>query len=133
MTLARPAALVYSTLSVGVVAFQIALAAGAPWGAYAMGGAFPGTLPLALRVAALAQAVLIAAMALIVLSLAGLVLERWSRRARWLVWFVVAFAAVSFALNLLTPSAGERAIWAPVAALLLASSTVVAMEGARKG
>ena len=32
-------------------------------------------------------------------------------------------------LNLITPSAGERAIWAPVALLLLASRTVVAIEG----
>ena len=45
---------------------------------------------------------------------------------RRLVWLVVAFAAVSLVLNLITPSAGERAIWAPVAVLLLASSTVVA-------
>ena len=42
----RPAAaLLYAAISVGVVAFQIALAAGAPWGAYAVGGAFPGQFP----------------------------------------------------------------------------------------
>ena len=43
-----------------------------------------------------------------------------------LVWWVVALEAVSLVLNLITQSAGERAIWAPVALLLLASSTVVA-------
>jgi hypothetical protein len=48
------------------------------------------------------------------------------------MWFVVAFASLSLVLNLLTPSAGERALWAPVAALLLASSTVVAIEGVRR-
>lgn len=129
MKLKRAAALLFSAVSIGVVAFQVALAAGAPWGAYAMGGAFPGTFPVTLRIAALAQAVLIAGMAAVVLSLAGLVGSAWSGVTRWLVWWVVALEAVSLVLNLITQSAGERAIWAPVALLLLASSTVVAIEG----
>ena len=129
MSLVRAAALLYAGVSVGIVLFQIALAAGAPWGGYAMGGAFPGRFPFALRAAALAQAALVVAMAAVVLSRAGLVLARWSGVTRRLVWVVVAFAAVSVTLNLITPSAGERAIWAPTAVLLLASSTVVALEG----
>jgi hypothetical protein len=133
MKFGRAAALLYAAVSVGVVAFQVALAAGAPWGAYAMGGVFPGQFPLALRSAALAQAALIAGMAAIVMSRAGLILAGWSAASRWLVWLVVAFAAVSLVLNLITPSAGERAIWAPVALLLLASSAVVAIEGASGG
>ena len=56
MTLTRGAALLYTIISAGVIAFQIALAAGAPWGAFAMGGAFPGQFPPALRVGALAHA-----------------------------------------------------------------------------
>ena len=127
------AALLYTVVSVGVAVFQIALAAGAPWGAYAMGGAFPGRFPLALRIAAFVQAALIVAMAVVVLSRAGLVLAGWSGRTRRLVWCVVAFATVSLVLQLMTPSAGERAIWAPVALLLLASSTVVAIEGGVAG
>ena len=78
----RAAALLYAGVSAGVVVFQVALAAGAPWGAYAMGGAFPGQFPLALRVAALVQATLIAGMAVVVLSRAGLVLAGWSRVTR---------------------------------------------------
>jgi NADPH:quinone reductase-like Zn-dependent oxidoreductase len=133
MTFGRAAALLYAAVSVGIVAFQIALAAGAPWGAYAMGGVFPGQFPLALRIAALAQAALIAGMAAVVMSRAGLILAGRSAASRWLVWLVVAFAAVSLVLNLITPSAGERAIWAPVALLLLASSAVVAIEGVSGG
>lgn len=128
MPVTRIAALLYTTVSAGVAAFQIALAAGAPWGAYAMSGAFPGQFPPPMRVAALVQAALIVAMAAVVLARAGLTLSRWSRVARWLVWVVVAFATVSFILNLITPSAGERAIWAPVAFLLLLSSAVVAIK-----
>jgi hypothetical protein len=129
MMIGRAAALLYATVSAGVVAFQIALAAGAPWGAYAMGGAFPGQFSPALRIGALLQAALIAGMAVVVMARAGLILARWSRASRWLVWVVVAFAAVSLVLNLITPSAGERALWSPVALLLLISSAVVAING----
>ncbi|MBV9786737.1 MAG: hypothetical protein JOZ51_01075 [Chloroflexi bacterium] len=129
MTLSRVAALLYAIVSAGVVAFQIALAAGAPWGAYAMGGAFPGQFPPSLRVAALVQATLLIGMALVVLDRAGWLAMRWARKAPWLIWIVVAFAGVSFVLNLITPSAGERAIWAPVAFLMLSSSVLVARSG----
>ena len=127
MTLKRIAALLYAIISVAVIAFQIALAAGAPWGAFAMGGAFPGQFPPALRIAALVQAVLLLAFVAVVFARAGVILPSWSRASRWLIWFVVAFAALSLVLNLITPSAGERAIWAPVAFLLLISSGIVAL------
>lgn len=125
----KPAALIYAAVSASVFAFQIAPAAGAPWGAIAMGGAYPGRFPPTLRVVALAQAALIAGMAAVVMSRAGLILAGWSRASRWLVWVVVAFAGVSFVLNLITPSAGERTLWAPVTLLLLVSGAVVAREG----
>ena len=126
MALRRMAAFLYATISSIVVAFQIALAAGAPWGAFAMGGAFPGQFPPPLRFAALIQAALLAGMALVVLARADILLPRWSRVSRWLIWIVAAFAALSLILNLITPSADERAIWAPVALLLLISSGIVA-------
>jgi hypothetical protein len=120
MTLRRTAALLYAIISLGVVLFQIALAVGAPWGTYAMGGAFLGQFPPSLRIAALIQAALLVGMAMVV------------RISRWLVWFVVAFAALSLILNLITPSAGERAIWAPTAFLLLVSSAIVAFSSSSK-
>ena len=128
MTLTKVAAILYTVVSLGVVAFEIALTAGAPWGEYAMGGAFPGQFPPALRVTALIQAALLIGMALVVLARAGLILPGWSRVSRWLVWFVVGFAAFSLLLNLITPSSGERAIWAPTALVLLLSSAVVAFS-----
>lgn len=128
MTLKRFAALVYAVITVGVVAFQLALAAGMPWGEFAMGGAYPGQFPPALRIAAVVQAVLLALMACVVLSRAGVALRSWSRASHWLVWGVVAFASLSLVLNTITPSVRERAIWAPVALLLLASSLIVAID-----
>ena len=132
MNIPRAAAILYAIVSLAVVAFQVALAAGAPWGAYAMGGAFPGQFPPPLRVAALIQAALLVGLAAIVLARAGLILAGWARTSRWLIWFVVAFAIVSFILNLITPSAGERAIWAPVAFLLLISSVTVAFSSSSR-
>ena len=127
MTITTIAALLYTVITAGVVLFQMALAVGAPWGAYAMGGAFPGRFPPAMRVAAVVQAFLLALLAGVVLARAGLALPGWASVATWLIWFVVAFAVVATILNLITPSAGERRLWAPVALVMLASSLTVAL------
>jgi len=124
----RLAGIVYAVVSAGVIAFQIALALGAPWGAYAMGGAYPGQFPPELRVAAAVQAVILGLLALVVLARAGIAMPAWSRISRWLAWVVVAFSALSLVLNLITPSAGERAIWAPIAFIMLVSSVIVALS-----
>jgi hypothetical protein len=121
----RMSARLYAVVSGFAVAFQVALAAGAPWGEHAMGGAFPGQFPPVLRIAALIQAALLVGTAVVVLARAAL-LAVWTQASRSLIWVVVGFSAVSFVLNLATPSAGERAIWAPVAFLLLLTSGVVA-------
>lgn len=92
MPLSRVAALLYAIVSAGVVAFQLALVAGAPWGAYAMGGAFPGQFPPSLRIAALVQATLLIGMALVVLDRAGWVAMRWALSAPWLIWASVLVA-----------------------------------------
>jgi hypothetical protein len=124
----RLAAIVYGVASLVVIAFQIALAAGAPWGAYAMGGAYPGQFPPEMRVAAVVQGVILALLALVVLSRAEILLPKWSRVSRWLIWVVVAFSALSLVLNLITPSAIERAIWAPIGFVMLFCSVVVAVR-----
>lgn len=127
MTITTIAALIYTVITAGVIVFQLALAVGAPWGEYAMGGAYPGRFPPALRAAAVVQAVLLALMAGIVLARAGLALSGWATASTWLIWFVVAFAVVATILNSITPSARERRIWAPVALVMLACSLTVAL------
>jgi hypothetical protein len=122
----RIAGIVYAVATTVVVAFQIALALGVPWGAYAMGGAYPGQFPPAMRIAALVQAGILLGFAGIVLARAGITLRGWNRVARWMIWVVVAFSAISLALNLSTPSAGERMLWSPVALVLLVCSLMVA-------
>jgi len=121
----RPA-VIFGLLDAVVILFQLALAAGAPWGGVAMGGQFPGQLPAELRVAAVVQALLLAAFGLVVLARAGMLLPRWRSFSRYAVWGVVAFSAIATALNLATPSTWERLIWAPVAIAMLVCSFLVA-------
>jgi len=128
MISARLAARVFAGLTGVVILFQLALALGAPWGSYAMGGAFPGVYPPAMRVAAIVQIAILAAVALVVLARAGVVLPGWARMSRWLAWVVVVFLGVGVILNLITPSGMERLIWAPVAILLFLCGLRVALS-----
>ncbi|MDH3192935.1 MAG: hypothetical protein OEY55_04895 [Acidimicrobiia bacterium] len=122
----EPAAWLYFGLAGLVVLFQLALALGAPWGAIAMGGRYPGSYPHHLRGAAVVQALFIGAMAAVVLVRAGLVASPWFDISKSLVWVVVAFAALSTVLNLTTPSKWERRLWGPVTVLMLITSITVA-------
>jgi hypothetical protein len=121
------AAIVFATVTAAVIAFQLALAAGAPWGDYAMGGAFSGRMPAPMRAAAVIQAVLLAAMAVVVLSGADLLLPGIVDSAGWLVWVPVAVSGAAVLLNAASRSAGEKRLWVPVAIVLLLTSLVVAI------
>lgn len=124
------AALLCAAVTAGVVVFQVALALGAPWGAYAMGGAFPGKYPPAMRVAALVQASLLALIAAVVLSAAGVVAPSLAETFPWLIWVVVVLMALGVVLNAISRSAGERRIWVPVTIVLLVASLIVALTPA---
>ena len=127
------AARVFAALTVIVMLFQLALAFGAPWGAYAMGGAFPGTYPPAMRVGAVVQAAILAGLALVVLARAGLALPGLAKASRWMAWIVVGLLALGVVLNLITPSGMERLIWAPVTILMFLCALRVAASDARSG
>ncbi len=118
------AAILYALLALVVVAFQIAMALGAPWGHLAMGGRFPGRFPLPMRFAALLQGGLIAVFALVMLGRAGLVSPA---PPPWLVLAVVAVSALSAAMNLATPSIPERRLWGPVTLAMLVCAIRVAL------
>ena len=127
MTIVTLAAAVFALSGAVVVVFQLGLALGAPWGAYAMGGAFPGRYPPRLRVAAIVQALVIATLILVVLSAAGIVLPSLAADLPWLVWLAVGFSALSVVLNAITRSAVERRLWLPVGVVMLVTSLIVAL------
>lgn len=123
---ARAAAFLFTALAAAVCVFQLGLAAGMPWGRYAMGGAVEGVFPPAMRLTALVQAALFVGMSAVVLDKAGVIETPAHRFARGLARAVAALMGLSLLLNLATPSADERMLWAPVAAVLFVSSVFVA-------
>jgi hypothetical protein len=129
MDLVTIAALVYLAAALVVISFQIALALGAPWGAYAMGGRSPGRFPPPLRALALVQAVVLGLLALVVLAAAGLITLELVTDLPWLIWLAVAVSAVSVVMNAASPSPGERRLWVPVGLVTLTSSLIVALAG----
>jgi hypothetical protein len=123
------AVLAYVVATTVVVAFQLALAAGAPWGELAMGGRFPGRFPPRMRVLAVVQAGVLVILALVVLDAAGVVDLGWTTALPWLRWVPVAFAALSVLVNAISPSPREKRLWVPVGLILLGSSLAVAIAG----
>lgn len=99
----------------GVVgAFQALLAAGAPWGAAAWGGAHPGVLPAELRAGSAVSVLVYAALAVSAAS-SDRPADPWRRR---LLTTASGAMAVGAVMNLASPSLPERIIWAPVAGTL---------------
>jgi hypothetical protein len=100
------------TLLAGVGAFQVALAAGAPWGAAAWAGQTSGVLPTSLRIAS-------GVSVLVYGGLAGLVAtdRPGSSTRRRLLTGASLLMALGAVGNLASQSPVER-LWAPVAATI---------------
>jgi len=111
-----------------VILFQLALAFGVPWGSLAMGGKYPGKFPPAMRIAALLQIVILAIIGVVISIRGGIIFPEWFSLAEKLIWGVVVFNVIGLVANLATPSKWERIMWAPVAAVLLVCSLVVALS-----
>ena len=108
----RPWGTAFAVLACGVGAFQVALALGAPWGDAAWGGASSGVLPVGFRVASGVSAVLWAGVAAVS---AGRLLGPVGRRR--LLLGVAVYSTIGIAMNAVSPSSTERAIWVPVTAV----------------
>ena len=121
-------AYLFAFLTLIVVLFQIALAAGMPWGHLAMGGRYPGKFPLNMRVGAIIQGAVMAFLGMIVLSRAGVAFPEFANFSNTLIWVAVAISGISLVMNLITQSKWERILWVPVALLMMVSSLVVALS-----
>lgn len=112
---------IFTGLTGGVVAFQLALVGGAPWGALTQGGRFSGVLPMGARAFALFSGALLALFIVLVRARAAP-----TARFRRAVWGVVAYCALGVLANAATPSPAERALWLPVVAVMFLTSLHVA-------
>lgn len=129
MTLARNAAMTLAALLIGLAAFQLALAIGAPWGLAAFGGFVerPGS---ALRVSAAVATLIWTGAALVILRRAGLPV--WAPLpAAWLpvaVWVLAGLLALSIVVNAISPSVLEKSIWVPFGVVTTALAVTVALK-----
>lgn len=112
----------------GVLAlFQLALALGAPLGRYAMGGMVEGAYPAPMRIAALAQIAIYALIGAITFSRLGWAFPGFAQQGRIAMWIVVGLFALGTLMNAISRSAGERAIWTPVALVMALASLRIAL------
>ena len=117
-----------------VAAFHAAIVLGAPWGEYTQGGGTTGAMDMSGRIVAAVSCVISAAMAAAILGRVGRgPLRRFPPGATSvLAWFTMAYAVVGVVLNLITRSAAERALWAPVSIVLLGLVAFVMVTTIRK-
>ncbi len=129
---ARRAAAATAVGFAGVVMFQIALTAGAPWGEAAWGGQ-PAQLPTTLRLASGAVAIFYGVIVpLIVLGRAGYGGRDGSSTVfRWGTWFLAALMVLGALLNFASQSRWENYLWGPYTVTLAILCIVVARRAAR--
>ena len=121
------AAILFVVLSSAAVGFQLALACGAPWGEFTLGGKYRGQLPRQARIIPILSGVLLIGFASIVLSHAGLAFANIGAVSQGWVWVVIAYCVLGTIANTVTPSRRERMVWLPVLIAMLISSTVVGL------
>ena len=124
---------VAAVLLTGLVAFQLALAFGAPWGRAAYGGGTDRPTQK-MRGSSAVASVVWALIALVVLRRGGHPVPQVlpERAMPVVMWVAVGLLAVGSVLNIITPSRLERMIWAPVSLVLLVTTTATELA-ARKG
>jgi lysylphosphatidylglycerol synthetase-like protein (DUF2156 family) len=108
--------------------FQFALALGAPWGRYAMGGRYPGKYPRKMRMLALFQILILIFFNLIILVKVGMIFEGLYSDSKVAIWFVVGFFVLGTFMHIMTKSKWERILWLPVNIILLISSLYLALH-----
>lgn len=115
----------FAALAALVVAFQLALVAGAPWGRFTQGGVHPGRLPASARGAAAASAVVLTGLALLILARSGLLGDAWLAASMPWAWAAAIVSVLTTLANAASRSRAERALFLPVALGLTAASLIV--------
>jgi hypothetical protein len=112
-----------------VALFQIALALGAPWGAYAYGGARVGKLPVGFRINSVVSAVVMVAIAGHYLAQLGVFTPVLDSAGNSVVnWVLVAFTGLGAIANNITRSKLERAAWGIPTILMFIAALIVALN-----
>jgi len=125
------AAVVAAALFMSMVVFQAALALGAPVGANVLGGRYPGSLPVRIRVFSGIAAVVLVGAALVILARAGLM--AWPSDGAGMLapasWAIAGFLVLNTLGNLTSRSRLERTVLAATTAVLAVLCAYVAIDG----
>jgi hypothetical protein len=117
-------------LFVGMAAFQLSLALGAPLGAHVLGGRQSGTLPNRLRAASVVAAAILVGCALVILARAGAI--GWPTGATGVLapgaWGIAGYLLLNTLGNLASKSRLERTVFAAITATLAVLSGLVALS-----
>ena len=117
-----------------VTAFQAALTFGAPFGAAALGGTYPGQLPDAVRIVTGLFTVVWLFAALLALARGGIALLPLTRRVTRLgTWVLVGLLGLGALMNFASSSPWERFGWGPFTFVLLVLGVVLARSGLPAG
>lgn len=120
-------AYIFIILMISAAIFQIALAFGAPYGEFTLGGKYPGKLPSNLRVAAAVQAIILIIFMIIAISKSGIALVFLYDISKIGIWVVFAFFIIGSILNLLSPSKKERIVMGTINIVALICAFMVAV------
>lgn len=126
MTAGSLAAIVFVVVLAVLAVFQLALAAGAPFGRLAWGGQHR-VLPARMRIGSVASVVVYTLMALVALDRSGIVDVVPDIVSRVGMWVVFGYLVLSIVPNLLSKSRSERAVMAPVSVLLAVLALLIAI------
>jgi hypothetical protein len=129
----RTAARITAGLLAVVVAFQVALVLGAPWGAFTQGGGNVGVLPTSGRAFAFVSILIVGLMGLTILARAGEgpMATAPRRLITVLAWLAMTYMGLAILVNLITPSPSERIVWAPMSAMIFAFAVTTMVKTAR--
>lgn len=121
------AAYVFTGLLALLVLFQLALAAGAPWGALAFGGQNKGTLPVGYRIASGVSILIYGFLGVLALDRVGAIDLLPAGFSEVGMWVVFGFLCLGTLMNAISRSKPERYTMTPVVIVLAGLALVIAL------
>ena len=122
------AAYVALVLVAAQIVFQLALAAGTPWGEAAYGGRWPGVLPKGMRINSLVFGLVVYPLiALYVLDAGEIVEFDWLPADGIVIWVLAVFFGLGTFANAASRSKIERKIWLVPTAVMFACTLILAL------
>ncbi len=133
MSLAQAASVLAAVLIAGVAVFQLALAAGVPFGEAVLGGKAPtndGVLTPPFRILAVVQALVLVALGWVLLArteVAGITLPAGGTPS-WLIWTILVLLVLNTLGNFTAPHPIERWVMGSITLVLSGLTLVIALS-----